>query len=673
MNKHSIWSFAGLLAKKGWYRFGVEVGSGVGHLVRNNSRRFRAGVGMSVLKRPDFKRSGVATLLIYNAIEEPSPSTGAFILKSTARRFHTVSQPQRQQHQPPSENKSTTGNHVVKRTGKENTITITTPGSDSITLPATSAKISNRLKRHHMREELLARSGSWIGRMWIRLKWIFFRQVRPITLDDFSALFSWFLVGNIIWILVGTTTFFSLVLLTMNTVFAQEYIAEMIGNLITKETGLTVVFENAIVPHWNDGVISFNKVFVSRRPGRGNHRVRKGSQAEAVADAELASKSEELIPPEDDGNYTQFDLTIDTISVTLSVSKWMNGTGIVKDVEVKGMRGVVDRTHVRWKLNDDPRNYKNIHKPGDFEIENFKMEDVMVTVYHPNGFRPFRISIFNCELPRLRKHWLFYDILCANNMSGSYDNSLFTIHPKQVEMVSSNNMHQAKSPWKKVNRLRVDGVNIDHLNTGVAGPLGWIESGNVDMMADVMFPNDEENLNFVQVLNDIKDSWKESILNAPPTSTAKDSNQVYDRSDRSPDPKALTAQRNPMRNNQAPNKYVVFDFRVQLNNSKAAVPLFTTDLTYINNALIRPIVAYINSRETYIPIKCQVVKNFDDFEGSWTLYDSGLMDDLSAAVYDAFAANIVDDEARALRIRKVGFWSLQLAAQILLLSLGAIA
>lgn len=589
---------------------------------------------------------------------------------------------------------------VLNKDGKP-TITITTPSSGTITLPATSAKIGQTLRRHHAREELLAQSRTFIGRLWIRFKFLFLKQVRPITLDDISAVFSWFLVGNIIWILLGTTTFFSLVLFTMNTVFAQEYIAQIVGTLITKETGLTVVFENAIVPHWNNGVISFNKVFVSRRPGRGNHRVQKGSQAAALADAERGGVAGAAAAvPFDDGNYTQFDLTIDTISVTLSLSKWMNGGGIVKDVEVHGMRGVVDRTHVYWKPGEDATKYKNVHQPGDFEIENFKMEDVLITLYQPAGFRPFKVSIFNCELPRLRKHWLFYDLLSATNISGTYDNALFTVHPRQLENVSNAGFEAANStPWKKVNRLRCDGVNIDHLNTGLEGPLGWIESGTVDMIADVMLPNDEQNMNLVQVIREIKDSWKESAksFNAGRDSGSDDDEKrVVRRKGRSPPattmsandvivegkPQDLTSQledrlfgptNNNNDNSSGRSSYVVLDFRVQLNNCKAAVPLFTKDLTYINNALIRPIVAYINSRDTYIPISCQVVKSFADFEGSWTMYDSRLMDDLSTGVYDAFAANIVDDEARALRMRKVGFWSLQLAAQILLLSLGAIA
>ena len=131
------------------------------------------------------------------------------------------------------------------------------------------------------------------------------------------------------------------------------------------------------------------------------------------------------------------------------------------------------------------------------------------------------------------------------------------------------------------------------------------------------------------------------------------------------------------------------DVRVHLNDVRAAVPLFTRDISYVNNALVRPIVAYINTRKTFIPVNCRVVKRASEFEGSWTIYDSGLMDDISIEVssvhwhiskkmntnsalqmYDAFARDITDDNtARKRRIKKVGIWTLQLAAQALFLGL----
>jgi mitochondrial distribution and morphology protein 31 len=81
-----------------------------------------------------------------------------------------------------------------------------------------------------------------------------------------------------------------------------------------------------------------------------------------------------------------------------------------------------------------------------------------------------------------------------------------------------------------------------------------------------------------------------------------------------------------------PNQ-VEFDILFCLNNVRAQVPYLTQDLSYVNNALVRPIVAYINSRHTHIPVKCRVIKPLGDFEGSWGMWDSGLLDALSAEVF----------------------------------------
>lgn len=37
--------------------------------------------------------------------------------------------------------------------------------------------------------------------------------------------------------------------------------------------------------------------------------------------------------------------------------------------------------------------------------------------------------------------------------------------------------------------------------------------------------------------------------------------------------------------------------------------------------------------------------------------------------YDAFARDVVDDQARKRRFKKVGFWSLQLAAQAIFMGM----
>lgn len=376
-------------------------------------------------------------------------------------------------------------------------------------------------------------------------------------------------------------------------------------------------------------MITFKNVFVSRRPGQGTGNVSKGSPKTAAAVAAAAALSEQSsdtqdqrpLSDEEDTNYTQFDLSIESVNVTLSFTKWINGKGLLRDVEVKGLRGVVDRRHVHWSdVNLDPKSYRHEHNPGDFEIDSFKMNDVLVTIYQPDDFRPFSVSIFSCDLPQLRKQWLFYDFLSANMMSGSFDNSLFTIHPRQTHGFTGAQLGNGleedgkPSPWKKHSRIRIDGMNIDHLNRGVQGPFSWIHEGTVDIVADIMFPaeNDES---LSKVMTDLYDRLEATVTSnryASPESRYSDvSEEDIPSEDR---------------------RFQVTDLRIHLNNARAVVPLFTRDLSYINNALIRPIVAYINTRRTFVPINCRLVKRVGDFDGSWTIYDSGLMDDLSAAV-----------------------------------------
>ncbi|KAI4951409.1 hypothetical protein J4E91_004119 [Alternaria rosae] len=522
-------------------------------------------------------------------------------------------------------------------------------------------------------ELLEAASGFW-SRIKIHFKWLTIRSTRPFNADEIYALFSWIIAAHFLWIVLGTTTFFMLTIFLINTAFSQETIAKWIGNYLTKSSGIKVVFETAVVPKWGDGVISFRKVFVSRRPGQGKGKVSKGSQTEMAAAAAAITHQESDTPetveekaePEEDTNYTQFDISIDTVNVTLSFSKWFNGKGLLKDVEIKGIRGVVDRTSVQTVEGVDPRSYKHEHNPGDFELESFKMEDLLVTIYQPNGFRPFSVSIFSCDLPQLRKQWLFYDFLSANMMSGSFDNSLFTIHPRQTHnytgaQLSSGRDSEDGSSWKKHSRIRIDGLNIDHLNRGFEGPFSWIHEGNVDIVADVMFPNDDDD-SIAKVMSDMYDRVEATVIQQRKHHFSDHAVHGFDEH---PEDKSQ-----PQEETEEDKRYMIMDMRVHLNDVRAAVPIFTRDISYVNNALVRPIVAYMNSSRTFIPVNCRVVKRVSEFDGSWTLYDSGLMEEVSKEMYDAFARDVLEDRTtRKRRIKKVGIWTLQLAAQALFLGL----
>ncbi|SPQ23809.1 84402523-4481-4488-a893-16c6cd1ff137 [Thermothielavioides terrestris] len=611
----------------------------------------------------------------------------------------------------------------------------TTPSphaSENESLAESMSKYLHLPKMPHRptKEELLAAASGFGQRLKVRFKWFSIRSMRPWNADEWGAFVSWFLFGHIVWILVGTTTFFSLIILFINTVFAQETLAKWIGDYLTHSAGLTVVFESAIVPKWKDGVITFRNVFVSRRPGQVRSSVKKGS-SNAAAEAAAARKADQelAVEEEDDGNYTQFDVTIDTVNVTLSFLKWWNGKGLLKDVEVKGVRGVVDRTSVRWDdVDRDPLSYRHEHNPGDFELDYFKLEDLLVTVHQPGGFRPFSVSIFSCELPQLRKQWLFYDFLSASHMSGSFDGSLFTIHPRQIHGTpSAAERRQAESDeasaWKKFSRLRIDGLKIDHLNRGVEGPFGWIYEGNVDIVADIMFPPDPAE-GIGKVVAGLYDKMEEAVTsnrylkileqsssrNRRPEIDVIDNSTsgiFYDRNHNHDDnsnnhddtaaapplesgpppipppsiptttPASLAAAaaisqqqhdgtQQDAADAEAPS-YLVMDMRIHLNNVRAAVPLFNNPhISYVNQALVRPIVAYINAKRTYIPINCRIVKRVADFDGAWSVWDCGLMDDTGAEVYAAFARDVEDQQNRVRRFKRVGLWTVSLVVHALL-------
>ncbi|KAF2481053.1 hypothetical protein BDY17DRAFT_300616 [Neohortaea acidophila] len=547
--------------------------------------------------------------------------------------------------------------------------------------PASSAHagskgLLDRLPHLHRptKYELLATAETFWQRVRVHFKWFSIRSLRPFTVDEIGAFISWVFLGHLVWIVIGTTTFVSLGIWALNTVFAQETLAGWVGNYLTKSYGLKVVFESAIVPTWRSGVITFNHVFVSRRPGQQSKKERavsKGSPTTAAAAAEAAMAgrgAHESSDATDDGNYTQFDVTMETVNVTLSFGKWFNGKGLLRDVEIVGVRGVLDRTSVQPRdYSIDPKSYRHEHATGDFEIENFRMADVLLTVHQPDNFRPFTVSVFNCDLPRLRKQWLFYDLMNANNMSGSFDDSLFTVHPRQLHGTTGaplvNGVEEGgEQQWKKHSRLRIDGLNIDHLNRGVEGTFSWIREGNVDIVADVMIPNDDDNIwaqswrKSTEAMSDLYDRVEASVSSVQQPKTH-------------PSEAQSTAQ-TPAEQSEAHRRLVIFDIKVHLNDVRASVPLFTKDLSYVNNALVRPIVAYINSRpHAFIPVNCRVVKRQSEFDGSWTIFDSGLLDDLSKETYEAFARDIEDVGARKRRMRKVGLWSLQLAAQALFIGL----
>lgn len=172
----------------------------------------------------------------------------------------------------------------------------------------------------------------------------------------------------------------------------------------------------------------------------------------------------------EDANYSMFDMNVDSIEVTLSLARWFEGKGLVEDIVVRGVRGILgtwgnapfddyselllltlDRRNVTYDPDSPPipADFRHQSLPGDFQLESAKFEDVLVTVYQPSDFRPYTVSIFRADLNKLRKQWICLDFLQAENIVGQIDNCLFSLHrPQAIGRTVETDMKDV--PWARM-------------------------------------------------------------------------------------------------------------------------------------------------------------------------------------------------------------------------------
>lgn len=142
-------------------------------------------------------------------------------------------------------------------------------------------------------------------------------------------------------------------------------------------------------------------------------------------------------------------------------------------------------------------------------------------------------------------------------------------------------------------------MNIDHLKSAtgnaVGGPISWITSGKFDAVFDFKFPpTTEPNAEFD--LNEIVQQIAKNIS----TVTLEDrlpGQRVLAKPALSAPPDEETDEDGEHSGSEGKGKRTAFrvlvDIDLRFRDVKADVPLFTSDLSRVNSALIRPIVAFI--------------------------------------------------------------------------------
>ena len=107
------------------------------------------------------------------------------------------------------------------------------------------------------------------------------------------------------------------------------------------------------MPKWHGNGISFKNVYISRCPPEVSLPLQPSVLRKRAAVRydvgygyhyfleEDDEEDERRHPTLKDANYSMFDLNVDSIDVTLSLTRWLDGKGLVENVIVHGVRGVL--------------------------------------------------------------------------------------------------------------------------------------------------------------------------------------------------------------------------------------------------------------------------------------------------------------------------------------------
>ncbi|KAK6453684.1 mitochondrial distribution and morphology proteins-domain-containing protein [Scheffersomyces xylosifermentans] len=372
---------------------------------------------------------------------------------------------------------------------------------------------------------LLSQASNSFSRLIVHLKWPLSRNNNnTTTLDVISAFMSWMVMGNLLWIILGTTTF------GLMTMYSIHYFDHLWGSISSLQNSDDEEDEfknkdNSILGYVTSSILAY---------GLGvKLQFQKGSILPELNDGKLRFKNFKIISG--DGNdsegkagvFTRFSASVEAIEVTLSFNKWYEGNGLIYDLEIFGMNAKIlknqksqvkveqlpekrmeetltyshnrhnDNIHFQYDLGDheveELSSIKNSKQTlpmlmdPNYQLEHVKIHDSYFEVYNNDSTEtPLRISIFNADLPRLRGDRILIDFFNANNASGAINDSMFTIHKRQ----EINHYYPTPVEDNKIVRFKLDGIDMGALSrANPQSKLNWIVNGKAEIIADIKLPD----------------------------------------------------------------------------------------------------------------------------------------------------------------------------------------
>ncbi|CCF58402.1 hypothetical protein KAFR_0E02490 [Kazachstania africana CBS 2517] len=494
------------------------------------------------------------------------------------------------------------------------------------------------------------------------LKWLLIRdKERPFSKNELGTLFPWIILSQVVWLILKTTTAVSLLLLFFNTVFAKELVGQTIGDLLNLfNDDINIKFQDALVPEWKKGFIKFHNVELKTNENQKN-------------------------------NFLEFDLNFHQIEINLSLKKWIQGHGLINDLKILGMRG---DTVINHNSDSEDKNALLINwfMNHNYQLNNITVSDSSFQLIENHAARNrgttfYNISIFNLDIPKLRFNQMVVDFLNANVITGSINNSMFSFHKRQHKLSYLNDLkNDLSSSWKRITRLRLNSINVSKIGLADTDTFNWIQDGNVDIIADIMLPHNDEDLSDKYLVIDLKFKFKDlkaSLPAKPPTLSTGE--KIMSLDELKPIVSFVNLQRilshestydnsepqigHPMPNVSIRRKrsYPNVTILRSKEDDKKTIIKFHDSRETISNGNDSKIVAGngYNPVDNEIILNCRIVKNIKSLENTVLFQETGIYDQLSMELYVDLLKMVEEWEFKN-KDQWMRHWGSSFASQLLL-------
>lgn len=216
---------------------------------------------------------------------------------------------------------------------------------------------------------------------------------------------------------------------------------------------------------------------------------------------------------------------------------------------------------------------------------------------------------------------------------------MFTFGIPQKEDLGHARLKHTTQQKPRERELKIDGVPMSLLSKTATGPLGWIKEGTLDISLSITLPAYDASPKHVHYVENKATKNRGSGADHE-IETLVETGELIETGE--VDEGKIREDEDAME----------FRFDVMFNHLRVVAPLYTPALSYLNNAVVHPILAYMNSHSKHIPLSFDVRVGMSVLDGSWTPSDAGLWDGMSASVAMEFG-RIVHDTQTTETLRNV--------------------